>query len=191
MTDAPVRKIVPVPSVDSAAVEPAAAVTSTVAEKAEPEKAVTQKPLPQKAVPVAPSTATPRTATPRTATPRTATPSTATPVPVTPSTVPVTAASVSSSPGQPAAVTAVVVPQRSADEIEAGLDATRARLAGRLDDLQEYVAPKNVLDRQLTKAKRVFVDEYGGIKPDRVLVAAGVVAVVLGLRILRRRRRRA
>ena len=186
MTDAPVRKIVPVPSVDSAAVEPAAAVTSTVAEKAEPEKAVTQKPLPQKAVPVAPSTATPRTATPRTATP-----STATPVPVTPSTVPVTAASVSSSPGQPTVVTAVVVPQRSADEIEAGLDATRARLAGRLDDLQEYVAPKNVLDRQLTKAKRVFVDEYGGIKPDRVLVAAGVVAVVLGLRILRRRRRRA
>ena len=48
-----------------------------------------------------------------------------------------------------------------------------------------------MLNRQVAKVKGVFVDEYGGIKPDRVLIAAGVVAVVVGLRILRRRRRRA
>jgi hypothetical protein len=80
-------------------------------------------------------------------------------------------------------------PPRTADEIEADLEATRARLAGRLDELQEYVAPKNVVNRQVAKVKSVFVDEYGGVKPDRVLIAAGVVAVVVGLRILRRRRR--
>lgn len=80
-------------------------------------------------------------------------------------------------------------PERSMAEITAELDATRARLAGRIDELTEYVAPKNVMDRQVTKVKRVFVDEYGGIKPDRVLMAAGaVVAVVVLVGITRRRR---
>jgi hypothetical protein len=75
-------------------------------------------------------------------------------------------------------------PQRSVAEIQTELDATRDRLAGRIDDLQEYVAPKNVANRQLAKVKGVFVDEFGGIKPDRVLIAAGVVVglvVVVGI----------
>jgi hypothetical protein len=80
-------------------------------------------------------------------------------------------------------------PERSMAEIEAELDATRARLAERIDELTDYVAPKNVLDRQVGKVKGIFVDEYGGIKPDRVLMAAGaVVAVVVLLGITRRRR---
>ena len=78
---------------------------------------------------------------------------------------------------------------RTVEEIEADLDATRQRLAGRLDDLQQYVAPKNVMNRQVAKVKGVFVDEYGGVKPDRVLMAAGVVVVIVGLGFLRRRRR--
>jgi len=79
---------------------------------------------------------------------------------------------------------------RTMDEIEADLDATRERLAGRIDDLQEYVSPRNVAQRQLDKVKGVFVDEYGGIKPDRVLVAVGAVVAVVGLGVLLRRRRR-
>jgi len=81
-------------------------------------------------------------------------------------------------------------PPRSMDEIEAELQATRDRLAGRIDDLTEYVKPANIVERQKAKLKGVFVDEYGGIKPDRVLMAAGVVVAVLGLGVLRRRRRR-
>lgn len=80
-------------------------------------------------------------------------------------------------------------PQRSVAEIQAELDATRDRLAGRIDDLQEYVTPKNVMNRQVDKVKGVFVDEFGGIKPDRVLIAAGVVVglvVVLGVARSRR-----
>ena len=80
-------------------------------------------------------------------------------------------------------------PQRSLDAIEADIDATRARLAGRLDELQDYVSPRNIADRQMQKVKGVFVDQYGGIKPDRVLVAVGVVALVIGIGVLRRRRR--
>jgi len=81
-------------------------------------------------------------------------------------------------------------PPRTMDEIEAELEATRERLAGRLDDLQEYVSPRNVAQRQLDKVKGVFVDEYGGIKPDRVLVAVGAVVAVVGLGVVLRRRRR-
>ena len=81
-------------------------------------------------------------------------------------------------------------PPRTMDEIEADLEATRERLAGRLDDLQEYVSPRNVAQRQLDKVKGVFVDEYGGIKPDRVLVAVGAVVAVVGLGVVLRRRRR-
>lgn len=84
---------------------------------------------------------------------------------------------------------AAPVPPRSIDEIEADLDATRARLAQRLDDLQDYVDPRNVAQRQLAKVRGVFVDEYGGIKPDRVLVVVGVVAVILGIGAMRRRHR--
>jgi len=81
-------------------------------------------------------------------------------------------------------------PPRSMDEIEAELEATRERLAGRIDDLTDYVKPANVVERQKNKLKSVFVDEYGGIKPDRVLIAAGIVVAVVGLSVLRRRRRR-
>ena len=80
-------------------------------------------------------------------------------------------------------------PPRSMDEIEAELDATRQRLAGRIDELEEYVQPKNVALRQLDRVRGVFVDEYGGIKPDRVLLAAGVVVALVGVSALLRRRR--
>ena len=85
---------------------------------------------------------------------------------------------------------AAPAPPRSMDEIEAELEATRERLAGRIDDLTDYVKPANIVERQKNKLKSVFVDEYGGIKPDRVLMAAGIVVAVVGLGVLRRRRRR-
>jgi hypothetical protein len=78
---------------------------------------------------------------------------------------------------------------RSAAQIEADLDVVRARLAGRINDLEDYVAPKNIAKRGVDSAKRVFVDEYGGVKPDRVLMAVGAVVLLVGLRAVGRRRR--
>jgi hypothetical protein len=78
---------------------------------------------------------------------------------------------------------------RSLDEIEAELDETRARLAERLDALADYVTPRNLVGRQVDKVKRVFVDEYGGIKPEPILITVGVVAAIVGIRLLRRRGR--
>lgn len=81
------------------------------------------------------------------------------------------------------------VDPRTPAQIEADLIATRERLAGRIDDLQRYVAPRAVAARGLGKVKRIYVDEYGGIRPERVVATVAVVAVLIGLRALRRRSR--
>ena len=83
----------------------------------------------------------------------------------------------------------VVEPRRSAAQMESEIEATRNRLASRLDDFQEYVKPANVIDRGVTSVKNVFVDEYGGIRPERVAIAAGAVVGLIALRALARRRR--
>lgn len=83
----------------------------------------------------------------------------------------------------------VVEPRRSAAQIESEIEATRNRLASRLDDFQDYVKPANVVDRGVTSAKGVFVDEYGGVRPERVAIAAGAVVALIALRALSRRRR--
>jgi hypothetical protein len=41
----------------------------------------------------------------------------------------------------------------------------------------------------VTSAKGVFVDEYGGVRPERVAIAAGAVVALIALRALSRRRR--
>jgi len=80
-------------------------------------------------------------------------------------------------------------PPRTVQEVEADVEATRRRIAERIDGLTEYVSPGNIIGRQVDKAKSVFVDRYGGIKPERVLMAAGVVVGLVVLSALVRRRR--
>jgi hypothetical protein len=107
---------------------------------------------------------------------------------VTTSTNPATSAT-TPDPGTAATAAAKPVDERSPEQIEADLVATRQRLAGRIDDLQQYVAPRAVAGRGLNKVKRIYVDEYGGIRPERVVATVAVVAVLIGLRALRRRSR--
>ena len=83
----------------------------------------------------------------------------------------------------------VVEPRRSAADIESEIDAVRNRLASRLDDFQDYVKPSNVVDRGVNSAKGVFVDEYGGVRPERVAIATAAVVGLIALRALSRRRR--
>ncbi len=92
---------------------------------------------------------------------------------------------VAAATGDDAKPAAKPAPQRSLDEIETDLDATRERLAQGLDDLQEYVSPKNIAARQVDKVKGVFIDQYGGVKPERVAMAVGaLVAVVVIARLI-------
>ncbi len=78
--------------------------------------------------------------------------------------------------------------ERSPAQIEAEIVATRERLAGRIDELTAYVAPPAVARRQRERIRAFYVDEFGGIRPERV---AATAAVGLALLALWRRRRRA
>ena len=79
---------------------------------------------------------------------------------------------------------------RTSQQIEDDLIVTRARLAGRLDDLQAYVAPRAVLGRQLERVRSFYVDEFGGVRPERIAATAAVVVALVALRIRRGRSRR-
>ena len=108
---------------------------------------------------------------------------------MTPSVAKPAAAPVTPPAAKPAAAPEKPAP-RTVAEIEGELDAVRARLAGRINDLETYISPKNLVARQVESAKRIFVDEYGGIKPDRVLMVVGAVVVLFGLSSISRRRHR-
>ncbi|HRY10646.1 MAG: DUF3618 domain-containing protein [Actinobacteria bacterium] len=72
--------------------------------------------------------------------------------------------------------------QRSVADIESDMDATRARLAGTLNDLKVATQPKNILNRQTQKVKDFYVDEYGAVRIDHVAITVGVVVGVIVLR---------
>lgn len=73
-------------------------------------------------------------------------------------------------------------PARSVSEIEAEMDATRARLATTLDELKYATAPKNVIHRQAQKVKSFYVDDYGAVRIDHVAATVGVVVSVIVVR---------
>jgi Protein of unknown function (DUF3618) len=81
---------------------------------------------------------------------------------------------------------------RSPAQIEADLDATRARLSGTLDELQERLNPRTLARQAGRGVKGGFVDPGSGrVRPTRAaLVAgalAGAVAMLAAVRALRRR----
>ena len=77
---------------------------------------------------------------------------------------------------------------RTPAEIEADIEATRARLAGTVDAIAEKVKPANVARRGAESAKAQVVDPAGNLRTERVAILAVGVAVVVGLLIWRRTR---
>lgn len=80
---------------------------------------------------------------------------------------------------------------RSVAEIEADIEASRERLVETVGQLQvavkETVNPRRVVAIQITRIKGFYVDEYGGVRPERVVLTVTVVVGVLALRKLKRR----
>lgn len=72
---------------------------------------------------------------------------------------------------------------RSMADIEADMDATRARLTATLDELKVVASPRNIADRQVRKVRAFYVDEYGAVRVDHV---AATVGVVVGMIVVRR-----
>lgn len=83
--------------------------------------------------------------------------------------------------------TTTPVPPRTMADIQSEMDATRARLTNTLNDLQEAVQPKNIVKKQTEKVRNYYVDEFGAVRPERVVkTAAIVVGTVIAVRITKR-----
>jgi hypothetical protein len=81
-------------------------------------------------------------------------------------------------------------------QIEAEIEATRARLAGTVDELATRVQPKEIARRSAEDAKAKLHSathtEDGSLRTERVAAvgaAAALLAGLLSLRAIRRRRR--
>lgn len=83
------------------------------------------------------------------------------------------------------------VPARSIAEIEADINASREALVKNVEQLERAVKqtfdPKRILTVQVTKVRSFYIDEYGGVKPERVVVTVGVVVSLVVLRRVTRR----
>ncbi|MGW1339712.1 DUF3618 domain-containing protein [Kribbella sp. NPDC002412] len=79
---------------------------------------------------------------------------------------------------------------RTAEQIEADIAATRARLASTVDALVDRAHPRNVAKRQIESAKAQVFDERGQLRTQKILAvggaAAGVAGVVAVLLLIRR-----
>lgn len=82
-------------------------------------------------------------------------------------------------------------PTRSIAEIEADITASRNALVENVEQLERAVKatfdPKRIISVQVTKVRSFYIDEYGGVKPERVVVTVGVVVSVVVLRKVTRR----
>ena len=76
---------------------------------------------------------------------------------------------------------------RTAEQIEADIAATRARLASTVDELVDRANPKNVALRQVEQAKSQVFDEQGQLRTQKIVAVAGAVAGVVGVLLVIRR----
>lgn len=76
---------------------------------------------------------------------------------------------------------------QSPAEIEAEIEATRARLASTVDELVDKAHPRNVAKRQVEHAKSQVYDTQGNLRTERIATVAGAVAGVVVLLLVVRR----
>ena len=79
--------------------------------------------------------------------------------------------------------------QPSAAALQAEIEAARADLVTSLAQLKEQSAPAALARRSKAAVTGFFVDEYGGVRPERIAMAAGAVVTLVVLRRWRRSRR--
>lgn len=86
----------------------------------------------------------------------------------------------------PAAPQQKPAPARSIPEIEADIEASRNNLINTVGQLQVAVEqtfnPRRILTVQIARVRSVYVDEYGGVRPERVAMTVGVVVSIVVLR---------
>ncbi len=78
---------------------------------------------------------------------------------------------------------------RSPAEIEAQIERTRAHLAETIDHISERISPRQAARRGARRVKAQIVDEAGRLRPERVAILGVGVLALVGLLVLRQRRR--
>jgi hypothetical protein len=82
---------------------------------------------------------------------------------------------------------------RSVDQIEADIAAARQRLAGTVDELHTRTAPREIARRQVQSVRTRFTEatrtESGDLRTERIAALAAAAVALIGLGVLRRRRR--
>ena len=73
------------------------------------------------------------------------------------------------------------------DALVAEITSARAELLASVAGLKAQLTPGALGRRGLAAASGVFTDEFGGVKPKPVAIAAGTLASVIGLKFLTRR----
>jgi hypothetical protein len=76
---------------------------------------------------------------------------------------------------------------RTAEQIEADIAATRARLASTVDELVDRANPRNVALRQVEQAKAQVFDESGQLRTQKIVAVAGAVVGLVSMLLLIRR----
>ena len=79
-------------------------------------------------------------------------------------------------------------PRPSQADLQAEIAAAREELAANLAALKQQTTVPALARRGGRAALAWFTDEYGGVRPERVAIAAGVVVGVIALRAIARRR---
>ncbi len=77
----------------------------------------------------------------------------------------------------------------SIDELIAEITAARTELLASVENLKNQFTGASLRQRGVDAVTGIFTDEFGGIKPKRVGIVAGVLVGVVGLKLLARRLR--
>lgn len=78
-------------------------------------------------------------------------------------------------------------PQPSLVDLQAEVVAAREELVASLSELRSQTTPPALAGRAGRSVLGLFTDEYGGIRPERVAIAAVVVVGVLAIAFRRRK----
>ena len=71
--------------------------------------------------------------------------------------------------------------KNSVDRISQELAEAREALTDSVEQLEDYLKPKQVASRGLQKVTEFFVDENGQIKPERLAIAGAALLGLIGL----------
>jgi hypothetical protein len=80
-------------------------------------------------------------------------------------------------------------PETSLIDLQVQVSAAREEFMASVADLKAEVAPAALAKRALGSVTSWFTDEYGGIRPERVAIAGAVVAGIVAIKVIGRRRR--